>query len=45
MVKRGENILEELIHYVTIHNDRDRQATSYCYVQKIPSKISPFLSL
>ena len=28
MVKRGENIPEELIHYVTIHNKRDRQATA-----------------
>ena len=26
-VKRGENIPEELIHYVTILNKRDRQAT------------------
>ena len=25
IVKRGENIPEELIHYVTIHNKRDRQ--------------------
>ena len=25
MVKRGEEIPEELIHYVTIHNKRDRQ--------------------
>ena len=28
MVKRGENIPEELIHYVTIRNKRDRQATA-----------------
>ena len=28
MVKRGENIPEELIHYVTIRNKRDREATA-----------------
>ena len=28
MVKRGENIPKELIHYATIRKKRDRQATA-----------------
>ena len=28
MVKRGETYPKELIHYVTIRNKRDRQATA-----------------
>ena len=45
MVKRGENIPEEPINYVTIRNKRNRQTIANNLVTNIPikprNKISP----